>query len=450
MLIAIILLPILIGVLSAVWKGGARKTRWIVLVALQAAETALVIAAAVNGGDYATDIWRITESLTVALRLDGVARLFTVLTACAWLVTLIFAAEYMKHGAHEPRFLTFLFITEGVLLGTALSADFVSMYVFYELTSLCSMPLVLHELTRESVTGAVKYLYYSIGGAFFVLFGIAVLYANTDTLNFAVGGTLSGEHTPLVLLAIFFVIIGFGTKAGVIGIIRVIYFIAGADTLRGTWVQTAGLILALFTVFMGSMMAYGEKDFKKRLAYSSISQISYVLTGLFILSPEGLEGGLLQVFFHAGAKIGLFLAAGAIIYLTGYRSVEDFRGLGRRMPVTFLALVFLALSLVGIPPFGGFFSKWHIALAALEALPGALAYIAPAVLLISALLTAGYLFTPIIRGFFPGEGYALGEPIREPRAMIVPLLFLAAVCGLLGFVSGPVTSVMEAIAGGMM
>lgn len=481
MLIAIILLPILIGVLSAVWKGGARKTRWIVLVALQAAETALVIAAAVNGGDYATDIWRITESLTVALRLDGVARIFTVLTACAWLVTLIFAAEYMKHGAHEPRFLTFLFITEGVLLGTALSADFVSMYVFYELTSLCSMPLVLHELTRESVTGAVKYLYYSIGGAFFVLFGIAVLYANTDTLNFAVGGTLSGEHTPLVLLAIFFVIIGFGTKAGlfpmhnwlpsahpvapapasallsgiitkagVIGIIRVIYFIAGADTLRGTWVQTAGLILALFTVFMGSMMAYGEKDFKKRLAYSSISQISYVLTGLFILSPEGLEGGLLQVFFHAGAKIGLFLAAGAIIYLTGYRSVDDFRGLGRRMPVTFLALVFLALSLVGIPPFGGFFSKWHIALAALEALPGALAYIAPAVLLVSALLTAGYLFTPIIRGFFPGEGYALGEPIREPRAMIVPLLFLAAVCGLLGFVSGPVTSVMEAIAGGMM
>ena len=450
MLIAIILLPILIGTLSAVWKGGARKTRWIVLVALQAAETALVIAAAVNGGDYATDIWRITESLTVALRLDGVARLFTVLTACAWLVTLIFAAEYMKHGAHEPRFLTFLFITEGVLLGTALSADFVSMYVFYELTSLCSMPLVLHELTRESVTGAVKYLYYSIGGAFFVLFGIAVLYANTDTLNFAVGGTLTGAHTPLVLLAIFFMIIGFGTKAGVIGIIRVIYFIAGADTLRGTWVQTAGLILALFTVFMGSMMAYGEKDFKKRLAYSSISQISYVLTGLFILSPEGLEGGLLQVFFHAGAKIGLFLAAGAIIYLTGYRSVDDFRGLGRRMPVTFLALVFLALSLVGIPPFGGFFSKWHIALAALEALPGALAYIAPAVLLVSALLTAGYLFTPIIRGFFPGEGYALGEPIREPRAMIVPLLFLAAVCGLLGFVSGPVTSVMEAIAGGMM
>lgn len=481
MLILMILLPILIGLLAAVWRGGNRRTRLIVLTALQAAETVLIIVAAVHGGDYATNIWRITESLTIALRLDGMAKVFAALIVCAWLLTLIFSAEYMKHSENEPRFYAFLFITEGVLLGTALSADFVSMYVFYELTSLCSMPLVLHELTREAVTGAVKYLYYSIGGAFFVLFGIAVLYANTDTLDFAVGGTLTGEHMPLVLLAVFFVIIGFGTKAGlfpmhnwlpsahpvapapasallsgiitkagVIGIIRVIYFIAGADALRGTWVQTAGLILALFTVFVGSMMAYGEKDFKKRLAYSSISQISYVLTGLFLLSPEGLEGGLLQVFFHAAAKIGLFLVSGAILYLTGLRHVDDFRGLGRRMPVTFLALVFLSLSLVGIPPFGGFFSKWHIALAALDALPGALAYIAPAVLLLSALLTAGYLFTPIIQGFFPGRGYAVGEPIREPRAMVIPLLFLAAVCGLLGFVSGPVTAAMASIAGGLM
>lgn len=481
MLFFIIFLPILIGLLAAVWKSGTRRTRLIVLTALQAAETVLIIAAALNGRDYATDIWRITESLTIGLRLDSVAKVFAVLTACAWLLTLIFAGEYMKHGERESRFYAFLFITEGVLLGTAVSADFVSMYVFYELTSLCSMPLVLHELTRESVTGAVKYLYYSIGGAFFVLFGIAVLYANTDTLNFAVGGTLTGEHMSLVLLSVFFVIIGFGTKAGlfpmhnwlpsahpvapapasallsgiitkagVIGIIRVIYFIAGADALRGTWVQTASLVLALFTVFMGSMMAYGEKNFKKRLAYSSISQISYVLTGLFILSPEGLEGGLLQVFFHAAAKIGLFLVAGAIIYLADLHNVDEFRGLGRRMPITFIALIFLSLSLVGIPPFGGFFSKWHIALAALDALPGALAYIAPAVLLISALLTAGYLFTPIIRSFFPGEGYAVGEPIREPCAMVVPLLILAAVCGLLGFISGPVTAVMQSIAGGIL
>ena len=124
------------------------------------------------------------------MKLDGVAAVFSVLTAVAWLLALIYSVEYMSHSQNEARFYVFLFLSEGMLLGTALSADFVSMYVFYELTSLCSMPLVLHELTHDAVTGAMKYLYYSIGGAFFVLFGIVVLYTNTSTLDFAPGGTL--------------------------------------------------------------------------------------------------------------------------------------------------------------------------------------------------------------------------------------------------------------------
>ena len=254
----------------------------------------------------------------------SVCRQLVVLLPVAWLLALIYSVEYMSHSQNEARFYVFLFLSEGMLLGTALSADFVSMYVFYELTSLCSMPLVLHELTHDAVTGAMKYLYYSIGGAFFVLFGIVVLYTNTSTLDFAPGGTLiAGQHTGLELLAVFFVVLGFGTKAGlfpmhnwlpsahpvapapasallsgiitkagVIGIIRVLYFIAGPSALRGTWVQTACLVLALGTVFIGSMLAYGERDFKKRLAYSSISQISYVLTALFLL----FQAPLLRLF----------------------------------------------------------------------------------------------------------------------------------------------------------
>ena len=239
---------------------------------------------------------------------------------------------------------------------------------------------------------------------------------------------------------------GIITKAGVIGIIRVLYFIAGPSVLRGTWVQTACLLLALGTVFMGSMLAYGERDFKKRLAYSSISQISYVLTALFLLTEDGLTGGLLQVFFHAWAKIGLFLIAGVIIHLAGLRNVEDFRGLGRRLPVTFLCLVFVSLSLVGIPPFGGFVSKWAISLAALDGLGGPLAYLVPAVLLVSALLTAGYLFAPIVSGFFPGEGFT-GEPrLREPPAMTLPLVVLAAVCLVLGLFPDRLTALFQSLA----
>ena len=317
MLILLIALPLLTA-LAAALPFPSRRGRLTFLLTMQIIETALVVWTLVSGRSYATNIWHLTESLTIAMKLDGVAAVFSVLTAVAWLLALIYSVEYMSHSQNEARFYVFLFLSEGMLLGTALSADFVSMYVFYELTSLCSMPLVLHELTHDAVTGAMKYLYYSIGGAFFVLFGIVVLYTNTSTLDFAPGGTLiAGQHTGLELLAVFFVVLGFGTKAGlfpmhnwlpsahpvapapasallsgiitkagVIGIIRVLYFIAGPSVLRGTWVQTACLVLALGTVFMGSMLAYGERDFKKRLAYSSISQISYVLTALFLLTGQ--------------------------------------------------------------------------------------------------------------------------------------------------------------------
>ena len=449
MLILLIALPLLTG-LAAALPFPSRRGRLTFLLTMQIIETALVVWTLVSGRSYATNIWHLTESLTIAMKLDGVAAVFSVLTAVAWLLALIYSVEYMSHSQNEARFYVFLFLSEGMLLGTALSADFVSMYVFYELTSLCSMPLVLHELTHDAVTGAMKYLYYSIGGAFFVLFGIVVLYTNTSTLDFAPGGTLiAGQHTGLELLApapASALLSGIITKAGVIGIIRVLYFIAGPSVLRGTWVQTACLVLALGTVFMGSMLAYGERDFKKRLAYSSISQISYVLTALFLLTEDGLTGGLLQVFFHAWAKIGLFLIAGVIIHLAGLRNVEDFRGLGRRLPVTFLCLVFVSLSLVGIPPFGGFVSKWAISLAALDGLGGPLAYLVPAVLLVSALLTAGYLFASIVSGFFPGEDFA-GEPrLREPPAMTLPLVVLAAVCLVLGLFPDRLTALFHSLA----
>ena len=214
MLILLIALPLLTG-LAAALPFPSRRGRLTFLLTMQIIETALVAWTLVSGRSYTTNIWHLTESLTIAMKLDGVAAVFSALTVVAWLLALIYSVEYMSHSQNEARFYVFLFLSEGMLLGTALSADFVSMYVFYELTSLCSMPLVLHELTHDAVTGAMKYLYYSIGGAFFVLFGIVVLYTNTSTLDFAPGGTLiAGQHTGLELLAVFFVVLGFGTKAG--------------------------------------------------------------------------------------------------------------------------------------------------------------------------------------------------------------------------------------------
>lgn len=275
----------------------------------------------------------------------------------------------------------------------------------------------------------------------------------------------------------FFVVLGFGTKAGLFPMHNWLpsahpvapapasALLSGIITRRASSVssgyctsspappccvahglQTACLVLALGTVFMGSMLAYGERDFKKRLAYSSISQISYVLTALFLLTEDGLTGGLLQVFFHAWAKIGLFLIAGVIIHLAGLRNVEDFRGLGRRLPVTFLCLVFVSLSLVGIPPFGGFVSKWAISLAALDGLGGPLAYLVPAVLLVSALLTAGYLFAPIVSGFFPGGGLRRGAHGSGSLRHDPPLVVLAAVCLVLGLFPDRLTALFQSLA----
>lgn len=482
MLYLILLLPFLLGILCAFFKERDTKVMNAVLLAGQAALTALVVYAALAGKDWAVSIPYLGEGLTFSLKMDGVAAVFAVVTVVCWLLTVPYAAVYMPHSGSEPRFHVFLFTTEAVLLGTALAADMMTLYLFYELTSLCSAPLVLHELKKKAIVGAYKYFFYSVGGAFLALFGIVVVYQSCGTLAFTNGGIIS-EATPLLLAAVFCMILGFGAKAGlfplhnwlpsahpaapapasallsgliakagVIAVLRTIFSVAGADLLRGTWVQTVCLVLVLVTIFMGSFMGCLEKELKKRLAYSSISQISYILLGLFILSEAGFTGSMLQLFFHAAAKIAIFQCAGSIILLAHKTRVDELRGLGRRMPVTFICFTLVSLSLVGIPPFGGFHSKWYLATAALEALPGALGYLVPVTLILSALFTAGYLFPPVISAFFPGhdtDGLEL-TPIREPLGIVLPLVVFAAVCGLMGLFPNGVLSVMESIAGSLM
>jgi formate hydrogenlyase subunit 3/multisubunit Na+/H+ antiporter MnhD subunit len=239
-------------------------------------------------------------------------------------------------------------------------------------------------------------------------------------------------------------------KSGVLAIIRILYYLVGAEKLFGTWVQTALLSLALLTVFMGSMMAYKEKIMKKRLAYSTVSQISYVLLGLFFFSAEGVTGALLHVIFHAVIKTCLFLCAGAIIYLTGKTRIEELRGIGKELPITIWCFTLASLGLIGIPPASGFVSKWFLAKAALDSGLPVFSWLAPVVLLISALLTAGYLLPITINGFFPGKDYtAPAAAITEPKTMWIPLVILAALAVGLGIWSGDMTAFFESLASAM-
>lgn len=478
MLYIILLVPLLTGLACAFGLLGKEKVSTVALTVIQAAFCALIVAACVGGQAYGTPVLHFTESLTFCLSLDGIGKVFALVIGFSWLLTIPYAGVYMAHEGGEPRFYSFLLLTEAAMLGASLSADFMTLYLFYELTTLLSFPLVLHDRSRKALLGAGKYLYYSVGGAFLALFGIAVLFGSGVDMRFTPGGSAEGLSS-LAMAAVFCIVLGFGAKAGlyplhnwlpsahpaapapasallsgviakagVLAIVRLLYYVVRPAALRGTWVQTALIILALITVGMGSYMGCNEDLLKKRLAYSSISNISYVLVGLFLLTEGGVVGALLQLVFHAAAKVGIFLCAGSIIHLTGCTRVSQLRAMGRRMPVTFVAFVLLALSLIGIPPFGGFWSKWYLGIAALDAVPGALGYLVPATLIASALLTAGYLFQPVISAFFPGEDCPgeLMTPVREPAAMAVPLLILAAVCGLLGFFPNAILSAIQSIA----
>jgi len=300
--------------------------------------------------------------------------------------------------------------------------------------------------------------------------------------EFVLGGTIgaaAGEHKTALLVIWLIAVIGFGakagmfplhswlptahpvapspasavlsgliTKCGVLGIIRVTFFLFGADFLRGTWAQYAAIILALVTVFMGSMMAFGEKLIKKRLAYSTVSQVSYVIFGLMLLNESGFVGGIQQAVFHALAKDALFMWAGAVIHMTGNTYVDDLRGLGRRMPVAMWGFIIASLSLIGIPPTGGFASKWSLAAGALAFDAKGIGLAGVITLIVSALLTAGYLVPIASKAFFPGkENYELPAPKCEAKpVMTVPIMILAILTVVLGLfpnlISGLVSGIM--------
>ncbi|MDD6467857.1 MAG: proton-conducting transporter membrane subunit, partial [Erysipelotrichaceae bacterium] len=233
------------------------------------------------------------------------------------------------------------------------------------------------------------------------------------------------------------VLSGIITKAGVLAIIRVTYYIFGVNFLYGSWAQTICIGLAIFTIFMGSMLAYKEKVLKKRLAYSTVSQVSYVLFALFVMTPAGFIGAILQIIYHALAKNMLFLSAGSIIYKTGLKRVDEYRGLGKTMPLVMLVFTLASLSLIGIPPMGGFVSKWMIAQGALTNMIG---FVGVAVLMISALLTAGYTLPIVIGAFFPGNNYDYKNHKKDDVNgwMGIPLIILMGCLILLSVYPKPI------------
>lgn len=411
------------------------------------------------GGGESLVLFKLYGDLKVMFRLDGMGSVFAGLVAFLWPLAVLYSLDYMKSEERRGVFFSYYLMTYGVTVGIAFSGNLMTMYLFYELLTLVTFPLVLHPMTKDAVRASRKYLYYSIGGAAFAFIGIVFVlnFSASGNTQFVSGGILdmgaAGERRAMLLFAYVLAFFGFGVKAalfpchgwlpqatvaptpvtallhavavvksGAFAILRLTYFAFGTEFLWGTWAHLFVMGAVLATIIYGSTMAVKEIHWKRRLAYSTISNLSYILLGAVMMSPLGLAAALSHMVFHAFMKICSFFCAGAVMHRTGRTYVYELDGLGRRMPLTFACLTVASISLAGIPPFAGFISKWNIAQAAFDCgrhlgdvQGGAvwLPYAGVGVLLYSALMTAVYMFTVLIRAYFPKDGRGWGERTAE-------------------------------------
>jgi len=412
----------------------------------------------------------LNDVITISFKMDELGRFFAALISIVWTAIGFYSFEYMKKEEHQVRFYRFYLLLFGVLLALCFAENLVTYYSFFEMLTLGSFALVLHDRTHEAVMAGLKYMFYSFAGAYMVLFGIYFVskYANDSTMTFIQGGFISEGGPTVLSVALLLMIIGFSVKAGMfpmqawlptahpvapspasaalsgiivkagaLGVIRVIYYVFGPEYFGGTYVRNVVLILSLITILMGSALPFREQILKKRLAYSTVSQVSYILFGIFMINPTSYKGSLIHVAAHACIKSTLFMVAGAIIHITGCKRVDELRGIGRKMPVMMWCYTIVSLGLIGIPPFGGFASKWYLCSGALGTEYGVFAWLGPVILMVSALLTAGYLLPITINAFFPGKDFNENEgkiaTYKEPNLMmLIPMIILTVLSVLIG------------------
>ncbi|MDE7428325.1 MAG: proton-conducting membrane transporter, partial [Lachnospiraceae bacterium] len=442
MIISVILIPFITGILVPLLPFRKRWQKEVFLETAVVVNSILVWYLLLHHSDSTFLLAHFTGNLNISFRVDGMSMVFAGLVSALWPFATLYAFEYMTKEEHENVFFLFYTLTYGVTLGIAFAANLLTMYFFYELLTLVTVPLVMHTLTREAVLASRKYLYYSLGGAAFAFIGLIMVIVFGSTTDFILGGvfdlTKIEENTNVLLFIYVMAFMGFGVKAavcpfnswlpqagvaptpvtallhavavvksGAFAILRLTYYSFGTDFLKGTWAQDVVMAIVMFTIVYGCSRALKETHLKRRLAYSTISNLSYILFGAVIMTPLGLAAALSHLVFHAIMKICSFFCAGAIMHQTDRHYVHELDGLGYKMPCTFGIFTLSSLALMGVPGLAGFVSKWNLASAAAES-GNPLAYGGVACLLVSALLTAIYMLSIVVRAFFPGKDFDYG------------------------------------------
>lgn len=453
-------LPALI-VLSSLLPGlvifflGEQRHRFRTLLNLGGALVKLVLVGVLIWGVFHEQVyetrWTLAPGLDLVLHADALSVLFVTLSTVLWLVTTVYAIGYLEDAPHRSRFFGFFSLCVTATVGLALAGNLITFVIFYELLTLATYPLVAHRGTPEAVRGARIYLAYTMAGGVLVLVGAVWLRTMAGPLEFSEGGILGDIPglDPQLLRWIFLILIaGLGVKAalvplhgwlpqamvapapvsallhavavvkaGAFGIVRVVYDVYGVEFAATLGVLPILGTAAALTIIYGSVKALSQDHLKKRLAYSTVSQVSYIALGAAILGPLATIGGVVHLVHQGVMKITLFFAAGNYAETLGIHRVSEMDGVGRRMPGTTLAFTIGALGMIGIPPVAGFVSKWYLGLGAVQA--GVAAWVLP-VLVASSLLNAAYFLPILYRAWFKAP------PAAWPNARAMPGRFETA------------------------
>jgi len=427
-------------------------------------------------------LFSVLPGLTLAFNIEPLGMMFAVIASGLWIVTHVYGIGYMRGNNEKKhaRFFACFSFAIGTVMGIAFSANMFTLFIFYELLTLSTYPLVAHKETDEAKRGARTYLGILIGTSIGLqLVAIIWTYRIAGTLDFTAGGILEGNVSgPLVAILLGLYAFGIGkaalmpfhrwlpaamvaptpvsallhavavVKAGVFTMLKVGIYIFGIDFLATTGASQWLMWLAAFSILAASIIAMTKNNLKARLAYSTVSQLSYITLGMALATSMGALGGGMHIAMHAMGKITLFMCAGAIYVATRKTDISDMTGLGRIMPFTFGAFLIGAISIIGLPPFGGSWGKWLLIVGAADAGQ----QIMIGVLMISSLLNVAYLMPIVGKGFFlrgNGTSSEWKPAIAEaPMLCVLPPVLTAMGCLVLFFYAGSIQEFLAPIVAG--
>ncbi len=433
----IVLSSLLPGLMIFFLREGSHRLR--ILLNMLGAITKLVLVGVMIWGVFHQHVyetrWSLAPGLDLVLHADALSVLFVTLSTVLWLVTTVYAIGYLETSPHRSRFFGFFSLCVTATVGLALAGNLFTFVVFYEALTLATYPLVAHRGTPEAIRGARIYLQYTLGGGALLLLGAIWLQVLAGPLAFVQGGildTISTDTHPQLQWIFFLLITGLGVKAAIVplhgwlpqamvapapvsallhavavvkagafGIVRVVYDVYGVEFAAELGLLTALGTAAAVTIIYGSVKALSQDSLKKRLAYSTVSQVSYIALGTAILGPLATIGGVVHLVHQGIMKITLFFAAGNYAETLGVHRGSEMDGVGKRMPGTTLAFTIGALGMIGVPPVAGFVSKWYLGLGAVAA--DMAGWVLP-VLVASSLLNAAYFLPILYRAWFKEQG----------------------------------------------